>query len=58
MAIMTITYPARCKHCKFLEPEYIGKKKIHKCKNPDSRYYNTQMTLKDYVCPQWNPFWV
>ena len=50
MTTITITRPARCKDCRFCKPEYQGKRKIHRCNNPESEYYQSQITLRDYVC--------
>lgn len=53
MAVMTWTRKAKCKDCKWLKPEYLGKRKTHRCLNPMSKYYNSQMTLNDLVCDVW-----
>jgi hypothetical protein len=50
---MTWTRKAKCKDCKFLKPDFIGKRKIHKCNNPESKYYKVQVTLNDLVCDNW-----
>ena len=53
MTIIEITRPAKCKDCAFITPTYIGKRKIHRCSNPKSKYYQVQITLKDKVCEEW-----
>lgn len=53
MAIITIQRPARCSDCVFLKKVRIGKMKRHRCNNPESKYYKSQITLKDLVCKKW-----
>lgn len=53
MSIIISTRPAKCSDCKFLTPIYNGKRKTHKCNNPESINYNTPQRLKDRVCDKW-----
>ena len=50
---MEIRRPAREKDCAWCAEAYHGKRKIHKCTNPKSQYFNSQVTIKDTVCDQW-----
>jgi hypothetical protein len=50
---MTWTRQARCSDCKFLKEVRIGNMKRHRCDNEKSKFYNTQVTLKDLVCVDW-----
>ena len=56
MITQTTIRSAKCKDCKFLKTEYIGKIKINKCFNENSKYYNNQKTLNDLVCDNWVMF--
>lgn len=53
MTIVTYNRSAKCKDCIFLKSEYLGRRKTHRCNNNQSRYFNSQMTLKDLVCDKW-----
>ena len=53
MSIMTWTRKAKCKDCLFCKPEYLGKRKTHRCNNNQSEYFNSQITLNDLVCDKW-----
>ena len=53
MTIVTITYDAKCKDCRFLKEKYKGKRKLHYCSNKKSKYFNQQKTLRDLVCENW-----
>ena len=58
MAVITITYPAKCKDCAFLKPHKFWKMRRNICTNPESpRYdinvYLSQVRLKDLVCDKW-----
>ena len=58
MSVITITYPAKCKDCKFLKPYKFGGNRRHICTNKESpRYdanvYLSQVRLKDKVCDVW-----
>lgn len=58
MSILSITYPAKCKDCIFLEQKYFGKMKRHICTNQKSpRYdpnpYFSRVALRDPVCSEW-----
>jgi hypothetical protein len=55
--IITITYDAKCKHCRFFNLSNITKKdgsisKIKRsfCINPKSEEFNKQLTLKSKAC--------
>jgi len=54
MTIMTWTRKAKCKDCKWLNSEYLTKRKTHRCLNPMSECFNTQKTLNDLVCEKWD----
>lgn len=49
---MIITYPAKCKDCKFLkdDPKH---KRWHICGNPKSPEFEQSRRLKDKVCDEW-----
>lgn len=59
MTIVSITKPAKCKDCKFIQSVWFGVKKNqkrHKCINPESpRYGHEFSTIKpfDFVCEKW-----
>lgn len=53
MAIMTITYPARCKDCMFLKKLPVGKKNYRRCDNPESPRYTQNRRQRDLVCYKW-----
>ena len=42
MGVITYTREAKCKDCKWLKPEYLGKRKTHRCLNPMSKYLTIQ----------------
>jgi hypothetical protein len=50
MATIEITYEAKCKHCKYLKEDYLGKRKLHKCKNKNSWHFGYYRRLKDKAC--------
>ena len=57
MAILSITYEARCKHCIHFRYKSITKKNGEKskkmqgyCDNKNSKVYNQNLTLKDRAC--------
>lgn len=50
MATIEITYEAKCKHCKYLKEDYLGKRKLHKCKNENSWHFGYYRRLKDKAC--------
>lgn len=54
MTIIEITRPAKCKDCKWIEQTNKGKRKYHKCSNPESKNYNSQITLNDLACDKWS----
>lgn len=58
MAIISITYPARCKDCKFLYKYPVGKRKYSRCDNPESPRYTQNRRQRDLVCDKWKPTWV
>ena len=53
MTIATITRPAKCKDCKFLQAFYKGKRKLHICFNDKSNRYGETTTLNTIVCKNW-----
>ena len=58
MAVITITYPAKCKDCIFIKQHNFGKLKRHICTNPESprfdqNEYLSKVNLKDKVCDVW-----
>ena len=57
---MTITYPAKCKDCKFSEmynPRKnngeLSRKRKTKCKNPESIRAFQDIRQTDLVCDKW-----
>lgn len=40
-----IIYAAKCKHCKWFDYKYIGKRKEHKC-----NLHEIRLTLKSEIC--------
>lgn len=40
-----ITYEAKCKHCKWFDYHYKGKRKQHKCNSTEQ-----PLTLKSNIC--------
>lgn len=58
MAIISITYPAKCKDCKFIQAKTFGRAKRNICTNPESPRYNanpylSRVALRDRVCSSW-----
>ena len=53
MSILTITYHARCKDCKFLKEVYKGKRKMHECGNKFAKTFGDTRALRDLVCEEW-----
>lgn len=43
--ILTITYDAKCKHCKYFIATYKGKRKVHLCGLTEE-----SLTLKSKTC--------
>lgn len=59
MAIIKITYPAKCKDCKFIKAKNFGRAWRHICTNPESNRYDpnpyfSRVALKDRVCDKWD----
>lgn len=58
MSVISMTFPARCKHCKFLskytplkkngEPSRLNR---YKCGNPESKRKN--ISPQEKVCEKW-----
>jgi len=58
MAVITITYPAKCKDCKFIKAKTFGRARRNICTNPESERYDpntylSRVALKDRVCDKW-----
>lgn len=44
---------AKCKDCKWLKAEKVGKRKDHKCTNNKSGYFNWVLSQNHPVCGKW-----
>ena len=58
MTTITITRPAKCKDCRYLDRFKKGKLIRHRCSNPESERYDKKygektITLNDKVCTKW-----
>jgi len=53
MTVITITRKAKCKDCKFLKVNYLGKRKYHVCDNLKSTFYDDVVRLNDLACENW-----
>lgn len=48
MAVFEIYFEAKCRHCKFFEPIWKGKRKFHRCSHPENN--EMPLTLKSKKC--------
>lgn len=53
MTVVSITYPAKCKDCRFCVSYPRGKRKRHYCTNKKSPRSGSDIASRDKVCSEW-----
>ena len=53
MAILTITYAAKCKDCIFMERYKKGNLIRHRCTNKESEKYQNDISPRCLACNKW-----